>query len=320
MKFKKALFINIAEAALDKEYWQKLDALFERKVMLPKDSPDIIKELKDTDCLLSGFAIPITKEQIDAAPNLKYIGTLAIAFHKIDIKYARKKGIPVTNISGYCTDSVAEFVFAAILNELRQLDEGKRRVMAQNYEIGGMTAREIRGKTFGVLGLGNIGKRVAELAQGFGANVVYWSRHRKPESEAKGIKYVERDNLLRTADFISLNFAHTADTDKIINVAALKFIKPGAVVVNTAPVELVDINALAARLAHNDLTFVLDHSDEMSADDLKKLSAFKNCIIYPPIAFLSQEARINKQNLFISNIESFLAGQPVNVVNELGCY
>ncbi|MBI2574865.1 hypothetical protein HYV82_03195 [Candidatus Woesearchaeota archaeon] len=315
MAFKKILLVNIQESALDTEYWNKLDSITETKVFLPKDSPQIMNELEDTDCLLVGFAIPVTKEHIDAAPDLKYIGTLAAAYHKIDAKYARQKGIPVTNIAGYCTESVAEFIIAAILREIRQLDEGKRRAGSRNYTFAGMSSSEIKGKVFGVFGLGNIGARTAELAQGFGADVRYWSRTRKKDAEAKGIKYEDKDALLKNADFISINFAHTPDTDKFLDEAAFSRIKSGAIVVNTVPMETTELTALEKRLKRNDLIFILDHSDLMKQEDLDILHKYRNCTIYPPIAWNSKEARVNKQNLFVGNIENFLKGKPTNVVN-----
>lgn len=315
MAFKKALLIGIPESVLDKNYWDKIDALAERKVLLPKDSPDIIKELKDTDCLLVGFAVPVTKDHIDSAPNLKYIGTLAIAYHKIDTTYARNKGIPVTNIAGYCTDSVAEFIIATILNEIRQLDEGKMRSKNKNYDFTGMSAYEIRGKIFAIFGLGNIGKRTAELAKGFGADVRYWSKNRKYEWESKGVKYDDKDTLLKNADFISLNFSQNPETENFLDEDAFSKIKSGAIIVNTVPMETVNLDALEKRLKKGDITFILDHSDEMKQEDLDRLSQYKNCIVYPPIAFISKEARTNKQNIFIGNIENFSDGKPTNVVN-----
>lgn len=315
MTFKKALFINIKESDLDRESWVKLGSIIQHKVFLTKDDPKIIQELKDTDCLLVGFAVPVTKEHINSAPHLKYIGTLAVAYHKIDTKYAREKGIPVTNIAGYCTDSVAEFIIAAILNEIRQLDEGKERSRNKNYDFVGMSASEIKGKIFGVFGLGNIGFRTAELAKGFGADVRYWNRTRKKDHESKGIKYEDKDALLKSADFISLNFAHTPETDKFLDKSAFSKIKTGAIVVNTVPIETTDLDALEERLRKKDMIFILDHSDEMKQEDLDKLGKHKNCIIYPPIAFISKEARMNKQRLFIDNLNNFLKNKPTNVVN-----
>ncbi len=313
MVFKKTLFVNLDESKLDKEYWGKMNPLIGKKVFLPKDSPQIIEELKDTDCLLVGFATPVTKEHTDAAPNLKYIGTLAIAYHKIDVGYARKKGIPVTNIAGYCTESVAELIIAAILSELRKLNEERTRAKNKNYEFI-ESASEIKGKVFGIFGLGNIGTRIAELAQAFGATVRYWNRTRKKEAEKEGIFYEDKDNLLKNADFISLNFAHTPETDKFLDKTAFSKIKAGAIVVVTVPIETVDLEALEVRLKKNDITFILDHSDEMKQEDLDCLQKYSNCIIYPPIG-ISKEARINKQRIFVENIKNFLDGKPLNVVN-----
>lgn len=315
MAFKKILLVNIKESGLDKEYWDKIALVTENKTFLPKDSPQVMQELKDTDCLLVGFATPVTKEHIDAAPKLKYIGTLSVAYHKIDTKYAREKGIPVTNIAGYCTDSVAEFIIAAILNEIRQLDEGKERSRNKNYDFAGMSASEIKGKVFGIFGLGSIGTRTAELAQGFGADVRYWNRTRKKDCELRGIKYEDKDTLFENADFISINFAHTPDTDKFLDGDVFSKIKSGAVVVNTVPMETTDLKALENRLKKNDMVFILDHSDEMKQEDLNILHKYKNCIIYPPIAFISKEARVNKQELFVGNIQNFLKGTLKNVVN-----
>ncbi len=313
MAFKKALFVNLNESKLDKEYWNKLDSMIEKMVFLPKDSPQIITELKDADCLLVGFATPVTKEHINAAPNLKYIGTLAIAYHKIDVEHARKKEIPVTNIGGYCTESVAELIISVILNEIRKLNEERERAKNKNYDFI-ESASEIKDKTFGIFGLGNIGARTAELAKCFGANVVYWSKNRKEYLEKNGIKYEDKDKILRNADFISMNFAHTPQTDKFLDEEAFSKIKSGAIIVNTVPMEVVDIKALEKRLKKKDITFILDHSDEMKQKDLDLLQKYNNCIIYPPIG-ISKEARINKQKIFVDNIKNFLAKNQTNVVN-----
>lgn len=315
MKFKKALFINIDKSNLGIDYWKKIDLLVGSKVFLLKDSPAIKKELYNTDCLLVAFGIPVTKDDIDNAPNLKYIGTLSTAFGKVDVDYARKKGISVCNLAGYSTESVAEFVIAVILEHIRDLEEGKYRGREKNYSITRISAIEIKSKVFGIIGLGAIGARVAQLAQGFGAHVKYWSRNRKKDSEKKGIRYESLDKLISEADFLSINLAQTKETEGIFTKGRFQKVKSGAVIVNTAPMELIDINGLAARLKENDITFILDHSDEMSEKDLVKLSKFKNCIIYPPIAFVSKEAALTKQEMFVGNIEAYLKGKPQNVVN-----
>lgn len=315
MKFKKILLYGIAESALEAKYWDRLDKLTESKLFLEKDSINFQKELTDTDCLLVNFGIEVTKSDIDHAPNLKYIGTLSTAFGKVDASYARSKGIPVCNLAGYSTESVAEFTIAAILEYIRQLEQGKVRGRKGIYSEEGLHAIEIKGKVFGILGLGSIGRRVAELALGFGADVRYYSRHRKKDVERRGINYQSADSLIPECDFISINFAQTTDTERFLNARRINSLKKGVVVINTAPMELVDIDALVKRLGKKDITFIFDHSDETDPADLKKLSKHENCVIYPPMAYITDEARIVKQDMFAGNIESFLKGSPVNVAN-----
>lgn len=315
MKFKKILSINVDENKVSPDYWKRIDALTEKKVILPKDDPQIKEDLKDTDCLLVGFGVVVDKEMIDSTPNLSYIGILATAFGKVDAGYAKSKGVVVCNLPGYSTESVAEFTIAAILEAIRGLEEGKRRGRAGNVSESGISAIEIKNKIFGVIGLGNIGTRVAELALGFNADVRYWSRNRKEDVEAKDIKYEELDNLISQADFLSINLAQTPDTEKVLNQDRFQVLKDGAIVINTAPMELVDIDGLIERLKKGNITFIFDHSDEMTEEDLKKLLSYKNCIVYPPIAYVSKEATLNKQEMFTSNIENFLNGIPKNTLD-----
>lgn len=311
MKFHKMLLINISESALDNLYWEQFNQLTKVRVSHPKDSPDILKELADTDCLLVNFGIPVTKEMVEAALNLKYIGVLATAYGKKDIAHAKERGIPVSNLAGYSTESVAEFIIAVILEHIRDLEAGKRRGKEGNYSEAGLAAREIKGSVFGVVGYGSIGSRVAELANGFGAKVKYWSRQKKDTVFACG----DIDTLISEADFLSINLAQTPETEGFFGREKLRNLKKGSVIVNTAPMELIDIDALADRLKQRDITFILDHSDEMTKENLAKLSRYENCIIYPPMAYMSKEARKTKQEMFVGNMRSFLQGSPTNVVN-----
>lgn len=316
MRFKKILVYNIDRSrSLDSSSWKKIENLGEKIVFLPKDDPGFRKELVDTDCLLVAFATSVDKGNIDNAPKLKYIGVAATAFGKIDVNYAKKKGIVVCNLKGYSTESVAEFIIAAILESARSLEEGKIRGRSGNCSEAGIFAREIKDKIFGVVGLGDIGKRVAEITLGFGADVRYWSRNRKKDYEKKGIKYEDLDKLIAEADYLSINLAQTKETEGIFNQTRFQKIKSSAIVINTCPMELIDINALEERLKKKDITFILDHSDEMSEKDLKKLSKYSNCIIYPPMAYISKEAGENRKRIFLENIEAFLKGKPQNKIN-----
>ncbi len=315
MKFGKILAIGIDDSKMDSAHWKRIGSLARKIISLPKGSAEIRKHMADADCLLVNFGVAVSREDINSAPSLKYIGVLATAYGKVDADYAKSKGITVCNIPGYSTESVAEFVFAVILEHIRHLEEGKLRGRSKQYREAGISAMEIRDKVFGVIGLGRIGSRVAEIALGFGADARYWSRNRKKDLERKGIKYEGADTLIQKCDFLSLHLAQTKDTENFLSEERIQKIKKGAVVVNTAPMELVGIGALEKRLRKNDMTFILDHSDEMAAEDLKKLSAHENCIIYPPIAYVSEEARASKQEIFAGNMENFLKGAATNKIN-----
>lgn len=316
MKFTKIVALGIPEYYLDNEYWNKIKSLGEKFVSLQKDSSDLKKELSDADCvLLNPFSLNLDRELINSIPKLRFVDVLATAYGKVDLDYAASKNVVVSNIPGYSTESVSEFVFAAILEHIRQLEKGKIQARSGNYSEAGFSATEIKGKNFGVLGLGRIGSRVAEIALGFGANVKYWSRNRKPDLELKGIDFENLDVLMRESDILSVHLALTPETKNFLDKTRVKMLKKDAVLINTAPMELIDIDAVEDRLKSENLSFILDHSDEMKESDLKRLLKCKNCVIYPPIAYLSKEGRINKQNIFFDNLENFLRGTPTNKVN-----
>jgi glycerate dehydrogenase len=206
MKFKKILTIGVSESALNLEYWKKIDGLAEKRVSLPKDSAEIKAQLADTDCILvNPFAFKLEKEHIDAAPRLKYVGALSTAYGKIDYVCAATKGIVVCNIPGYSTEAVAELAFGVILEHIRELEKAKKQAREGDYsESTFFNTSEIMGKKFGIIGLGRIGRRVAELAHAFGADVYYWSKNKKDIATAK---YQEVEKLLSECDFYLITFS-----------------------------------------------------------------------------------------------------------------
>ncbi len=305
VKFKKILVTGFDKSNLDENVWARINKLTYTVVF---------KAAKDVDCLFSRFN-KVDKELIGSLPSLKYIGLLATGTGTVDLNYAKKKKIVVCNIPGYATESVAEWVFGLILEHLRDLERAKQIAYKGDFSGNGFSATEILGKKFGVIGLGRIGGRVAEIASGFGAKVCYWSRNRKKEMEKKRIGYEQLDSLVSTCDFISLHLLYTKDTAGILNEKRINSIKKGAIIINVSPMELVNIPALEKRLKKGDVTFILDHPDEMNPKDVEKLSQYKNCLIYPPVGYVSKEARVLKQEIFVSNIENFLKGKPTNKVN-----
>ena len=315
MKFKKALIINISADKLDPIYWEQLDKMVDKRMHLPKDSPQTQKELADADCILTGFQVDVGRKEIDMAPNLKYISVLATAYGKIDTAYAKRKGTTVTNVPGYATESVAEFVFAVILEKVRDLARAKKQANEGNYIEVGFKATEIKDKIFAVIGLGRIGGRVAEIAKGFGADVRYWSEHRKKDLEKKGVRYQNADSLISSSDIISFHLAETPQTQHFLNRKRINSVKPGSLIISTVPNEITDLTALEERLKKGNITYISDHSDELDLKDAKRLSKYKNCILYPPIGYISDEAKIAKQEIFSGNMRNFLGGKPQNAVN-----
>jgi len=305
MKFKKILVTGFDKSGLDENIWRRIGKSTDKILFKPE---------LDVDCLFSKFN-KVDKELIDSLPKLIYIGLLATGYGTVDVEYAKKKGITVCNIPGYSTESVAEFAFALILEHLRSLEKAKQTARKEDYSGDGFSAIEIKGKKFGIIGLGRIGTRVAEIAKAFGAEVIYWSRNRKKEIEKKGIKYEPIESLLPKCDFLSLHLNRVKETEGIMNKKRVDSIKEGTIFVNVAPMELIDLPALEERLKKGDITFIFDHPDEMDKNNVKKLAQYKNCIVYPPIGYVTKEARVVKQEIFVSNIENFLKGKSTNTVN-----
>jgi lactate dehydrogenase-like 2-hydroxyacid dehydrogenase len=310
MKFKKAVLVNIADTHFDQKYWDQLDTLVEKRVSLKRDDVNLISELQDCDCLLLGFQVPIEKDILDAAPNLKLVNILATAYGTVDLKAAAERNIPVCNLGGYSTESVAEFTIAAILHHIRNLEEGLKRARSGNYDFTGIRAQELKKSEFGVVGLGRIGNRVAELAAGFGAKVSYWS-HSKKETP---FEYKELNELLSTCKYISVNVAEAPETINLLNKGNLSLIPPNSILISTVPPPIINTDDLVDRLSKKDMTFIFDHPEEMG-NEVKKLIPFENCVMYPPIAFLSDEARVAKQEIFIGNMKGFIEGTIKNKVN-----
>jgi phosphoglycerate dehydrogenase-like enzyme len=316
MKFKSILMIGFSPNDLRTEDWNKLDQLTEKKVLVAKDASEIPELLSVAECLLVKLGASVDKQMIDRGPKLKYIGMFGTGYGRIDASYAASKGIAVCNIAGYSTEAVAELVFALLLEQIREVERAKKQARDGNYSEATFQGTELRGKSFGIIGLGRIGRRVGEMAlNGFGAEVSYWSRTRKADMEGKGLKYRDIETLLRSNDFLSLHLAYNDQTRNFLDDKRMKAIKKNAVIINLAPMELVNIAALQTRLGAGDITFILDHSDELDAENAKQLATYKNCVMYPPIGYTTKEATVAKQVMFVQNLESFLKGAPTNKVN-----
>ncbi len=313
MKLNKIACLGFGGSELEDNYWQELDSLAGKRVLVANETE--LNTHKDADGLLVKLGAKVSKDLMDKLPNLKYIGMLGTGYGGVDTAYATSKGITVTNIADYATEGVSEFTFGILIEWCRGVSRALGLAWDGVYEDDDHPGMEIKGKKFGVIGLGNIGKRTAELAQAFGCDVSYWSRTRKKDAEAKGINYQELDDLIANSDIITLNLALNTETEGIINGDRLQKIKNDAIFINVSPMELIDFDSLVTRLKQDDMVFMLDHSDEMTEEQLTALKSFSRCKVYPAIAYLTREAGQLKKRIYVDNVKSYLNGSPSNKVN-----
>ncbi|MBO5867308.1 MAG: D-2-hydroxyacid dehydrogenase [Oscillospiraceae bacterium] len=263
---------------------------------------------------------PITAELLDTCPNLKLICVEATGYNIVDCEAARKRNITVCNVPAYSTDAVAQFTFSLLLetcNRVGHHDEFVREggwCQCPDFCYWDTPQMELAGKTLGIIGFGKIGRKVGTIAKAFGMRVLAYNRSRCPEGEAIG-EYVTLDTLLETADIISLHCPLTEETKEIINAKTLAKMKPGVILLNTARGGLVHEADLAAALQAGKLHFAADvvSYEPIKADN--PLLGAPNCILTPHMAWAPIETRQRIIDITVDNIQRFLLGDPINVVN-----
>lgn len=261
----------------------------------------------------------ITKEIMDQLPNLKYIGLFATGYNNIDCKAARERGIDVVNVPGYSTDSVAQLVFAFILSHATNIafyNESVHKgdwISCPSFAYFPMPIEELSGKTLGIIGFGNLGKKVAKIGDAFGMNILIHS-HRSYEDCP--YKQVDKETLFKEADYLSINCPLNEETANIVCEDTLKLMKKNAFLINTARGGCVDSKALKKALDEEWISGagvdVLVY-EPMAADE--PLFTAKNCMITPHIGWASIEARTRLIQKVADNINAWKEGNPINVVN-----
>ena len=205
---------------------------------------EIIEGVRDADALLCLLTDPIDKDVIDAGKKLRIISNYAVGYNNIDVEYASKKGIIVTNTPGVLTETTADLAWALLMAVARRVVEGDRFMREGKFRGWApmlMLGTDIHGKTLGIVGMGKIGQAVARRAVGFGMKVIYYSRKRKPEIEKEiGAEFVDLPTLMRESDFISLHVPLTPETKNMIDREMLELMKPEAYLINTARGEVID--------------------------------------------------------------------------------
>ena len=299
--------------------WEWLDSLGESVVYPRTASGEIIARCQDADAILTNKVI-LGEKEMTALPRLKYIGVLATGYNVVDLAAASRLGFVVTNIPAYSTDSVAQMVFAHLLTVTNRTEHyaiqnrNGRWSSNPDFSYWDTELPELAGKTFGIVGVGNIGRRVAQIALAFGMKVQALTS--KPADQLpEGIAKVSKEELLATSDILSLHCPLTADTRHLINVDTLSKMKPTAVLINTGRGPLVDDQAVADALEAGRLAaFCADVlTDEPPKADNPLLKQ-PNAYITPHIAWATKEARIRLLDVAIGNVCAFANGHPRNVV------
>ena len=277
----------------------------------------VIERIGNSDAIFLN-KIQITKDILAACPNLKYIGVLATGYNVIDLDAAQSRGIVVTNIPAYSTDSVAQHVFSFILYFTNQVAQHSESVMkgdwikCPDFCYWNSSLSELTGKTLGILGYGHIGSRVAQIAKAFGMNVICCTRTPKPDMPTA----VSFEELLKCSDFLTLHAPLTPQTTNIINKESLKLMKPTAYLINTARGGFIVEQDLADCLNAGGIAgFAADVllKEPMAQDN--PLVGAKNCLITPHIAWAPYETRKRLQGIAEENLKAWLAGNPINVVS-----
>jgi len=259
----------------------------------------------------------VTRKIIDSVPGLKMIATRSTGFDHIDIEHAKKKGIIVSNVPKYGAWPVAEHVFALLLAGLRKIIGASESAKVGRWRVAGFGGKLIHGKTFGVLGTGDIGLNVCRIAKGFGANVIAYDIVRR-EKEAKeiGLRYVSLDDLLMNSDIISINLPLTDETHHIIDKRAIGKMKDGVIIINTGRGQVINQNDLVKALKAKKIFFAgLDVLEEEPPEKNEEILHLENAIITPHIAWDTDESRAFIAEKTIENISGFIQGSPGNVIS-----
>ncbi|MEN1935499.1 2-hydroxyacid dehydrogenase family protein [Paenibacillus sp. 102] len=276
-------------------------------------SEELTKRVKDKDALLSLLSTKVTKEVIDAAPDLKIIANYGAGYDNIDYTYALEKGIAVTNTPKVSTEATAELTFALLLAAARRIPEGDtlcRTVGFNGWAPLFFLGREVYGKTIGVIGLGEIGKAVAKRAKAFGMNIIYTGPNRKLEAEKElEATYVTLEKLLQTADFITINCAYNPSLHHMIDEEQFKMMKKTAYIINAARGPIMNELALAHALEANEIEGAALDVFEFEPKITEKLKGLKNVVLTPHVGNATFETRDAMAEMAVRNILAVLEGE-----------
>lgn len=299
--------------------WESLKQLGETLIYDRSSDAETVSRIVDADIVLTNKVV-LTEAAINASVKLTYIGVMATGYNIVDVSAAKKRNITVTNVPAYSTASVAQLAITMMLElsahfslYAQSVQQGDwERCVDFSYQLKPIS--ELQGKILGIIGLGQIGKKVAEIALAFGMKII--ASHKHPERDRmEGVTFVDEKTCFQNADFISLHCPLNEQNKNFVNKALLDTMKPSAFIINTSRGGLINEQDLANALNSGQIAGagldVLSIEPPASVNPLLKA---KNCIVTPHIGWASIESRLRLMNILVSNIKAFLEGAPVNVV------
>ena len=299
--------------------WEDMGSLGDLQVYDRTSPSELLERAEGAEVLITNKTL-ISDKDMDALPELKYIGVLATGYNVVDVEAAKQKGIVVTNIPAYSTRSVAQMVFAHILNITQRvehyacLNRHCKWSDSADFSYWDTELIELDGKWMGIVGFGNIGQATARIALAFGMKVAVFTS--KPQSDLpEGIIKMDLDQLFSTCDVVSLHCPLTPSTKEMVNAKRLNLMKPNAILINTGRGPLVNEQDLADAL--NEGRIMAAGIDVLSIEPAVRtnpLLSARNCFITPHIAWATKEARTRLMQIAVSNLKEFLNGNVVNNV------
>ena len=302
--------------------WKWLENLGECEIYDRTPANQILERCMGADVVITNKT-PITKDTLSKLSNLKYIALESTGYNVVDCEYAKEIGVPVSNIPAYSTNAVAQLTFSLILeitNAVGIHSESVRNgdwANCPDFCYWKTPLTELCGKTLGIVGFGQIGQAVADIAEAFKMKIQAVSGHETDQSHRKNFSWVDMDTLAKTSDIISFHCPLTEKTTGLVNEEFISKCKDGAIIINTSRGPVVDDQALADALNNGKLRGAgLDVlTVEPPKADNPLLSA-KNCFITPHIAWAGFETRERLMNILEENVKAYLNGNPQNVVNK----
>ncbi|MGV3762359.1 D-2-hydroxyacid dehydrogenase [Parapedobacter sp.] len=301
--------------------WEYLEKYGDLTIHERTTAAEVVERAAGATALLTN-KVSLGADVLRQLPDLKYIGVLATGYNIIDTVYAKERGIVVTHVPGYSTRSVAQLTFALLLELCHHVQRHSDRVkegkwsQSPDFSFWDYPLVELGGKTIGIVGFGDIGKQVADIATAFGMRVMANSRTETDQSHRANFRWVGLDELLEQSDVVSLHCPLTPQTQGLVNADTLSLMKASAFLLNTSRGPLVEEESLVAALNAGKLAGA--GLDVLAVEPPKAnnpLFGAKNCLVTPHIAWATKEARARLMGAVDENLKAYLAGQPINVVN-----